>query len=300
MKSDNLYFSALWMLGAIVAFSMTAVAGREATDVLNEHAMSISQLVFFRNVMGLCIISFLVFKFSTVHERRLSRSAFKLHVGRNTSHFIGQWCWFYGLSLLPLATVFAIEFTVPIWTAIFASILLSERVSWRRSISILFGFAGVLMILRPGFISVPDAVWIVLASAVAYGLSHTLTKKLTGQASALMVIFYMHVMQLPLALFLVSFDFDWPAGIIWLYVLMTAVAALMAHFCMTKALSYGDAMLVMPMDFLRLPLIALIGVILYNESIDLWLVMGAGIMLVGNIISLKEKPDIKPVKAISE
>lgn len=290
MKSNNLYLSALWMVGAIFAFSMTAVAGREATHALSTSALSISQLVFFRNVIGLVLVTLLVLKYTTVQQRRLTASAFKLHLGRNTSHFMGQWCWFYGLSVLPLAQVFAIEFTVPIWTAFFASILLSETITWRRTVAIVMGFAGVLLILRPGFIEIPDAAWIVLVGAIAYALSHTLTKKLSGQGSALLVIFYMHVMQLPLALLFVSFDFAWPEGINWLYVAITAIAAMTAHFCMTKALSHGDAMIVMPMDFLRLPLIAIIGVILYSESIDMWLFIGASIMLAGNLLALKEKP----------
>lgn len=289
MKTPNLYLSALWMAGAIFAFSATAVAGREATHALSDSALSISQLVFFRNVIGLAVVTALVLMFTSAQQRRLTASAFKLHLGRNTSHFMGQWCWFYGLSILPLAQVFAIEFTVPIWTAFFASMLLAETITWRRTVAIIMGFAGVLLILRPGFVEVPNAAWVVLMGAVAYALSHTLTKKLSGQGSALLVIFYMHVMQLPLALVFVSFDFAWPEGINWLYVAITALAAMTAHFCMTKALSYGDAMIVMPMDFLRLPLIAIIGVILYGEGVDLWLLLGAGIMLAGNMLALREK-----------
>jgi drug/metabolite transporter (DMT)-like permease len=156
-------------------------------------------------------------------------------------------------------------------------------------VAIGFGFAGVLMILRPGFMVIPNAAWVVLASAIAYALSHTLTKKLSSQGSALSILFYMHIMQLPLALVCVAFDFSWPQGIIWIYVIITAVAAITAHYCMAKALTYGDAMLVMPMDFLRLPLIAVIGILLYGEAIDLWLIWGAGIMLLGNMFALKEK-----------
>jgi drug/metabolite transporter (DMT)-like permease len=117
-----------------------------------------------------------------------------------------------------------------------------------------------------------------------------LTKRLSGVDSALTILFYMHVMQLPMALFLVAFDFAWPQGIAWLFVTLTAVAALSAHFCMAKALSLADAMIVMPMDFLRLPLIALVGYFLYQESIDIFLLFGAAVMLLGNMLALKEKP----------
>ena len=289
MSMPNIYKSAAWMAGAIVAFSMTAIAGREATHALNDQAITISQLVFFRNIIGLLIVSVLFFKYTPVKNRKLSLPLMKLHASRNTAHFFGQWCWFYGLSLLPLAHVFAIEFTVPIWTAIFASILLAEKITFRRVLAIGLGFIGVIIILRPGFIEIPYAAWVVLASAIAYALSHTLTKKISGQGSALSILFYMHVMQLPLALIFVIFDFSLPEGITWFYVAVTAVAAMAAHYCMAKALSYGDAMLVMPMDFLRLPLIAFLGMVLYQESVDLWVIIGAGIMLFGNMIALREK-----------
>jgi drug/metabolite transporter (DMT)-like permease len=291
MSALNVRQSALWMAGAIIAFSLTAIAGREATYGLAESPLTISQLVFFRNIIGLVLITGLIF---LRHGRKsrgiLSSQSLPLHFGRNFSHFCGQWCWFYGLALLPIAHVFAIEFTVPIWTAVFASLILSESLTVKRGVSIALGFIGVLIILRPGLVDIEAASWVVLAGAIAYALSHTLTKRLAGIDGALTILFYMHVMQLPLALFLVLFDFAWPQGIAWLWVFMTAVAALSAHFCMAKALSLSDAMIVMPMDFLRLPLIAVVGYFLYQESIDMFLLFGALVMLLGNMLSLKEKP----------
>jgi drug/metabolite transporter (DMT)-like permease len=280
--------SAMWMLGAICAFSLTAVAGREATTALNV-GLSISQLVFYRNIIGLAVIFLLLsFQFYRNGTSQLKTQQLTLHFGRNITHFCGQWCWFYGLAVLPLAQVFAIEFTVPIWTAIFAGVLLKEQLTLIRTLALALGFSGVLLILRPGFSVVEYASWVVLFSAIAYALSHTLTKRLAGRDSALTILFYMHLIQLPLALILVMFDFAWPQGMIWLYVALTAVAALSAHYCMAKALSYSDAMVVMPMDFLRLPLIALVGYLFYQEHVDLWLVVGALVMLLGNMLTLKE------------
>jgi drug/metabolite transporter (DMT)-like permease len=288
MNSGNVRTSALWMAGAILAFSLTAVAGRQATSVL-DIGLSVSQLVFYRNIIGLAVISLLLsFHFYKSGKSQLKTQQFTLHVGRNITHFCGQWCWFYGLAVLPLAQVFAIEFTVPIWTAIFAGVLLKERLTLARVIALALGFSGVVLILRPGFSVVEHASWVVLFSAVAYALSHTLTKRLATHDGALTILFYMHIIQLPLALVLVVLDFAWPQGIVWLYVALTAIAALSAHYCMAKALSLSDAMVVMPMDFLRLPLIALVGYLFYQEQIDLWLVGGALVMLLGNMLTLKE------------
>lgn len=291
MNALNVRQSALWMVGAVFAFSLTAIAGREATSQISASALTISQLVFFRSAIGLVLITALIFLRHGRHSRAVIASErLRLHFGRNFSHFCGQWCWFYGLALLPIAHVFAIEFTVPIWTALFASLILSETLTFKRTVAIALGFIGVVIILRPGLVDIESASWVVLAGAVAYALSHTLTKRLAGIDGALTILFYMHVMQLPLALFLVAFDFAWPQGITWLWVLMTAVAALSAHFCMAKALSLADAMIVMPMDFLRLPLIAVVGYFLYQETIDIFLLFGAAVMLLGNMLSLKERP----------
>lgn len=288
MNSGNVRNSAMWMAGAILAFSLTAVAGREATTALGI-GLSVSQLVFYRNVIGLAVISLLLsFHFYRNRKSQLKTQYFTLHVGRNITHFCGQWCWFYGLAVLPLAQVFAIEFTVPIWTAIFAGVLLKEQLTLTRTIALGLGFSGVLLILRPGFSIIEYASWVVLFSAIAYALSHTLTKRLARRDSALTILFYMHLIQLPLALILVMFDFAWPVGVVWLYVALTAIAALCAHYCMAKALSLSDAMVVMPMDFLRLPLIALIGYLFYQEQIDFWLVVGAFVMLLGNMLTLRE------------
>ncbi len=288
MSGMNVRASALWMSGAVLAFSLTAVAGREATTALDA-SLSVSQLVFYRNIIGLAVILLLL----TMHVLRTGKLQIKsqqlgLHLGRNITHFCGQWCWFYGLALLPLAQVFAIEFTVPIWTAVFAVLLLKEKLTLIRIIALALGFSGVLVILRPGHSVIELASWVVLFSAIAYSLSHTLTKQLAGRDSALTILLYMHLIQLPLALTLLLFDFAWPQGVIWLYVALTAVAALSAHYCMAKALSFADVMIVMPMDFLRLPLIALVGYLLYQESIDIWLLVGALVMLIGNMLTLKE------------
>lgn len=289
MRQINYLSSAVWMLGAILAFSLTAVAGREATHSLNDNPLTISQLVFFRNLVGLTCVCLFVFWRYGASVQALRAKFLNIHLARNGAHFLGQWCWFYGLALLPLAQVFAIEFTVPIWTALFAAWLLAEKLTLHRLLAITMGFSGVLIILRPGFEIIPLAAWVVLMGALAYALSHTFTKQLAGHSSALVILFYMHVIQLPLATIFVSFDFAWPQGINWLFVIVTALAAIAAHYCMAKALSYGEAMLVMPMDFLRLPLIALVGALLYKEVIDLWLLLGALVMLLGNLLLLKPK-----------
>ena len=183
----------------------------------------------------------------------------KKHLVRNAAHFIGQYGWFYGIAFIPLAEVFAIEFTVPVWTAIVATILLNKAITKTRVTSIILGLVGVFIILRPTTAIIHPAAFVVLVSAMAYGLSHTLTRSIVKQDSPLAVVFYMCLIQLPIGLALSFNDWITPSGIIWFWLFLVGVTAMSAHYSMSKALSFADAMVVIPMDFLRLPIIMLVG-----------------------------------------
>ena len=266
------------MLVALSGFSLLAVGVKELIDEL-----SIAQILFYRNLIALLIISaIIVYKdksaFKTKH--------FKQHTLRNTAHFLGLYGWIYGIAFIPLAEVFALEFTTPIWTAIIAVVLLNEKLNLSRVIAVVFGFAGVLVILRPGIEVIHPASIAVLLGAVGYGLTHVLTKWLSRTDSPLTIIFYMTLIQLPIALLFSLTDWQWPTAVMWVWLIVVALSALFAHFSMSKAMIYADANVVVPIDYLRLPLIMLIGYWLYNENIDLYLVLGAMLMLSGNLISL--------------
>ncbi|MBL4782542.1 MAG: DMT family transporter [Porticoccaceae bacterium] len=273
------------MLVALASFSLMAVAAKELSVSLGT-----AQILFFRSVIGLLLI--LVF----VSVRgwgfgRFKTRCFKRHLFRNLAHFVGQYGWIYGLGFIPLAEVFALEFTVPIWTALAATLLLNERMSKSRVIAIALGLVGVLIILRPTMLIIHPAALAVLVSAVAFGLSHTLTRSLVQQDAPLAIIFYMCLIQLPIALGLSLGNWQMPTGNLWLWLLLIGTTAMSAHYSVSKALSYADAMVVIPMDFLRLPLIMLVGFFFYNESIDGFLLLGAALMLLGNYWSLKrERP----------
>lgn len=130
------------MSGALVSFMAMAIAGRELSTELTTF-----QILFFRSAVGLAAIVPLL---QVTGWAQVKTGVFGTHVIRNVTHFGGQYGWFYGIALIPLTEVFAIEFTVPIWTAILATIILRERMSRPRVLAILIGFAGILVILRPG------------------------------------------------------------------------------------------------------------------------------------------------------
>lgn len=266
------------MTGALVFFTGMAIAARELSADL-----STFQLLAIRSLIGLLIISALLSKSGW---QQISTANIKLHALRNLAQFGGQFGWFYAIAYIPLATVFAIEFTVPIWTAICAAVLLGERITAIRVFAIVCGLIGVLVILRPGASIVHPAALGMLGGAISFGLAHTLTKKLTSKDTMLCILFYMSALQLPISL--IPALFNWApltaAHAPWL--LLIGFSGLTAHYCMVRALSLADATVVVTLDFLRLPLITLIGLWVYHEPADWYLGVGAALILAANLANV--------------
>ena len=283
MESENrrnhAFKAALWMSGTLASFMAMAIGGRQLSGDLTTF-----QILFFRSIVGLLIIAFFLW---CSGWRQIISEHFKTHVLRNLAHFGGQYGWFYGIAVIPLAEVFALEFTVPLWTAILATILLGERISGARMTAIFLGVLGVVIILRPGLAVINPASLAVLGGAMGYALSHTLTRKLARVDTPLAILFYMTLVQLPLGFVASIFDWNTPSPAMLPWILIVGVAALSGHYCMARALALADAIVVVPLDFLRLPLIASVGALFYREPID-WLVLAGGaIMFSGNLINIR-------------
>ncbi len=276
----NILHAAVWMLGTLASFTAMALCVRELST-----NMSTFQLLFFRSIVGLFIVSMLLCRsgWSQVKSKQLS-----LQVFRNIVHYGGQFGWFVGISLIPLAEVFAIEYTVPIWTMVFAAPILGERLTAMRVLIVTFGFIGVLVILRPGAEIVHIGAIAVIIAAICYALAHVLTKKLTSTDSTLAILFYMTVVQLPLGLMASLGDWYWPLLIEWPLIVVLGLSALSAHYCLSSAFRLADASIVAPMDFLRLPLAAGFGVFVYNEPIDPFVIMGALIIMTGIYLNIRK------------
>ncbi|MFN7022962.1 MAG: DMT family transporter [Pseudorhizobium sp.] len=264
----------LWMGFSMVSFIGMSVGSRELAATL-----SIQQVLFFRALVGLLVI--LLFGRALLPELCHAK-LIRLHLLRNIVHFFAQYLWTIGVVLLPLASVFALEFTMPIWVAFFAFLFLKERLTTARLLATVAGFIGVLVIVRPGIGVVDPAAGLVLIAAAGYGLSLILVKQLTRQVSPGAIVVWMILIQLPLG-FLASLT-DWRAvhlgDIPWM--LLAGLGALAAHYCQAQALKRLDASVVMPIDFLRVPMAAIVGYYAYAEAIDLWVFLGGGIILFSN------------------
>lgn len=277
--SSDLLKATLWMSGALFSFMAMALGGRETAGEL-----STFQILFFRSAVGLVFILALLSR-SGWHQ--LKTPNFGLHVTRNLAHFAGQYGWFYGIAFISLAEVFAIEFTVPIWTAIAAWFLLGEQLTQTRIVAIAMGIVGILIILRPGEGIISVAALAVLGGAFGYAISHTLTKRLTDNNTPLCILFYMTIIQLPLGFIPSLNNWVWPSAHAWGWLIVLGITAMSAHYCLARAFKLADATVVVPMDFLRLPLIALIGFLFYNEPVDIWLYVGATIIVAGTLVNVR-------------
>ncbi len=269
----------LWMLGTLVSFMLMAIGGRELSGEL-----STFQILFFRSLVGVVVISLLI---SRSGWQQLKTTAFPTHLVRNLAHFGGQAGWFFGLAVIPLAEVFAIEFTTPLWTALLAVVLLGERLSGARVAAISFGLVGMLVILRPGAGVISVGALAVLAGAFGYAIAYITTRKLARQDTPLCILFYMTSTQLLVGLVPAMLDWKMPSAGAWLWLTLVGVTAMTAHYCVTRAMQLADATLVVPMDFLRLPLIALIGFLIYGEALEWLVLVGALLMFCGNYIALR-------------
>jgi drug/metabolite transporter (DMT)-like permease len=211
-----------------------------------------------------------------------------MHLLRNSVHFAAQYAWALSITLLPLATVFALEFTNPAWLALLAAWLLGERMTPSRAGAVVLGFLGVAVILRPGLEAFQPAALIILGAAFGFAVSSIVTKKLIVTDTTFAILFWMNAMQLPMNLAgsspSVIGKID---GAQILPMLGVAIAGLSAHFCLTNAFRHGDATIVVPLDFLRIPLIALIGWSFYGEPLDGFVFAGAAIIIAGIVWNLR-------------
>ena len=166
--SHNTLVAAFWMLGTISSFSLMAIGGRE----LSAH-LDTAQILLFRGLVSFIIISLILCWRGWSQVRTQD---FSIHAVRNLTHFLGQYGWFYGIAFIPLAEVFAIEFTVPIWTAIVAAFLLKESITKAKLQAVMLGLIGVIIILRPGIEIVSVAALAVLGALLAMVLPIVLQK----------------------------------------------------------------------------------------------------------------------------
>jgi drug/metabolite transporter (DMT)-like permease len=279
--------AALWMAGWLALMLTVAVAGRETTRELN-----VFQIMEVRSILGFVMLYPLIRMNGGFATMRTSRPL--QHISRNLIHYGAQLGWFFALTLIPLGQVVAIEFTMPIWTAILAASFLGERMTVWKTVAIALGVVGVIIIVRPATGTINPGQLIALGAAVGFGISVTMMKSLTRTEQTLAIIFWMLVIQSAAGFLPSLYVWQWPSTYAWGWLAVIAFCGTFSHYCMARAMLYADATVVIPMDFLRVPLSAALGWLIYSEQLDMFTVMGAALILTGNLLNLKA---VTPVPA---
>ena len=281
-RVSNVPAAIVWMIGTLLAFSLMAISIRQLGGTLN-----LFELLMVRSAGSLAILLVVMAAQPSLFGYLALRKP-GMHLIRNGTHFIANICWTNAVIVMPLATVFAIEFLMPVWAGLLAVLLLGERFTVSRAGSIVLGFLGVLIILRPGIEAFQPAALGVLIASLGYAASNIATKKLIPVQSTIAIIFWMNVMQAGMAL--PGIDIMFPARLAshqWLWAFGLAFGGACAHYCLTNALRVADAIVVIPLDFIRIPLIAFVGWMFYGERLDLLVFAGAGIIVSGIIWNLR-------------
>jgi drug/metabolite transporter (DMT)-like permease len=280
----NIVRVVLWMSGALLSFSAMAVSVRVLAATLG-----VMEILALRAGLGLMVMAALAAGRAdlraTINRRRLP-----LHLLRNTVHVGASYLWATSLLLIPLAMVFALEFTTPLWTLLLAAPVLGERLTASRIGAVAFGLLGVLVILRPGLATFQPGALLTLVAAFGLAITLIATKKLTRTDSTFAIVFWMMLIQLPLALagsdalFVTKLNQGQAPAVIGI-----GVTGLVSHYCLTNAFRAGDAGVVVPLDFMRIPLVAVIGWWLYGEPLDVFVFLGAGLIITGILWNLRSE-----------
>ncbi len=273
----------LWMIGGVFCLTSMAIAGKEISLQIDTF-----EILFFRSVIRVCIVLFFLIKKNLLHEINLKE--IRTHLKRNITHFIGQNLWLYALASITLAEVTSLEFTMPIWIVLFSYLMLDEKLDRYKIISVFIGFVGVLITVRPDIESLNLGLVAAAISAIMFALTNIYTRRLTKTESTLTILFFLTSMQLLFGLITSLLDgkLDMPTNenIVWIVII--GFAGLGAHYCITTALSLAPPTVVAPIDLLRLPIVVLIGVFFYSEQGDIFIYLGAMLIIFANWLNLKK------------
>lgn len=267
---------ALLMAGAAVSFACMAVIIRICSQQV--HAFEIA---FFRNLFGLAFMLPWLLRGPGIGQ--LATGRFGLYLLRAVLGIAAMLSFFWALTAMPVAGAVAISFTAPLFITVGAALVLGEVVRVRRWSATLVGFAGMLLMLRPGASTLHPAALAALFSAVAMAGSALAIKALSGTESSRAIVTWMVVLMTPLSLPAALLVWEWPEPATWVLLVATGGLGTVGHLLLTSALKTGDASYVMPFDFVRLPAAALLAWWLFAETVDIWTWIGAAIIFAATV-----------------
>lgn len=262
------------MFGSAMAFGLMAIAIRYATG----HVPT-QEVAFFRNAFGLLVLLPVLLRpgHAPLRTQQLSR-----YLLRSTLGLASMLCGFWALGHLPLSQAVSLSYSTPLFVTIAAVLWLGEKVRFRRWAAVIAGFIGVLVIVRPGAHGFDAGSLIAVLAAMISAVVAIQIKQLTRVDGPDTVVFYTYVFWVPLSLVPALFVWVWPSGIGWLWLLATGVMGTIGQLFWTRALKLGEVSALTPISFTQLPLVVVLGWLLFGETLDRWTLLGAAIILAAN------------------
>lgn len=272
----------IWMLGSIFAFSLMAVAGRQVVGVHDTF-----EIMTLRSAIGVVLV--LAVAAVTGQMSQIKAERLRGHLFRNILHFIGQNLWFYALTMITLAQLFAYEFTSPIWLLLLSALFLGERLTPTRIVAVGLGFVGILIVTRPSVDTLNLGVAAALAAAIFFAATAVATKRLTQGQSIITIMFWLTLMQFCFGMVMTFYDgqVTWPTATTLPWLVVIGFCGVVAHFSLTSALALAPASFVIPIDFMRLPLISALGALFYGEALDPFVLLGGAVIFGGIWLNIK-------------
>ena len=260
----------LWMVASSMFYALIYVVVRGLAEKFD-----VNQIVFFRALLG---SAFMLPWLFSVGLSALRTSKMSLYLWRMFFSYIGAVAWMYGIAGMPLADANALMFTMPLFTLVLAAIMLSERPGVHRWSATVVGFAGALIILRPGVIEITFAAVSTLFAAAAFSVALIGSKKLTATENPNAMVFYLYTLMIPCAA--IGAYFYWtPPGLDDVPLLVAlGVCTVGAQQCQTRAFREAPASLVVIINYVQLPLIAFLGWMIFGQSTDLFTWIGAAVI----------------------
>jgi drug/metabolite transporter (DMT)-like permease len=282
----------MWMIGAIFSFTAMAVAAREISQTHDSF-----EIMAARSIIGLVLVLVIgkaIGQLGYISSQRLSG-----HFWRNIVHFTAQNLWFWSLTMIPLAQVFALEFTSPLWVILLSPLFLGERLTLSKLAAAGLGFAGILIVARPDITNLSPGVLAAAGSALGFAATSILTKRLTRDEAIITILFWLTAFQAVFGILAATYDghINWPTTETLPWLGLIGVCGVLAHLSLTSALTLAPASFVMPIDFIRLPLIAVIGAMAYGEAIDPFVLGGGVVIFLGIWISIRAELQERRISA---
>ena len=257
----------------ISAFAFTAMLGTVKPASKNLHPFEVT---FFRHFFTLLVMLPWMLRLG-VGNLRTKR--FPLIALRGLLGFISTVLWFYAVPNLALADATAINFTAPLWATVFAALILHEPIRLRRWTATAIGFAGVLVVLRPGFQDFSVWALVMLVGAACWGSQHIVLKTLSRTEPTNVIVCYHAILLTPVALILSLFVWRTPGLVDILWLVALGSLGTVGHLCLARSFAAAEASVVLPFDFSKMPIAAAIGYIAFDEHPDLWTWAGAALIV---------------------